>query len=260
MLHLPGAARQSPPRCRGQTPRNDQYDALGELYPTAVPCTQPPSRSCFSRRSSYTSSERLDVRLAVSACLDPKTGKTSEWRLVTNLPEAHLRRAPALYAYRMSPEASTGTANGATSSRGSPSRTWPACEGLLERLIFMPDLFTASSSWSPKTERETRALALQAALGAFPGNLCARTAPSGRLGCSANYSTSLCYRPVPARLAKNWGTARRVLQSRSPRAQQLLARLEGQPLPVYTTVVSAHENVKGLAGRGEQGQRDVPTT
>lgn len=37
----------------------------------------------------------------------------------------------------------------------------------------------------------------------------------------------------------------RVLQSGTARSDDLVARLEAQPLPVYTTIISAHENVKG---------------
>jgi predicted nucleic acid-binding protein len=47
----------------------------------------------------------------------------------------------------------------------------------------------------------------------------------------------------------------RVLQSRSSRAQQLLSRLEAQPLPVYTTIVSAHENVKGWQDEANKASR-----
>ena len=50
------------------------------------------------------SNRGLANHLAVSAILEPKTGKLKEWRLVTNLPAEHLGRVPKLYGQRMSPE------------------------------------------------------------------------------------------------------------------------------------------------------------
>ena len=52
----------------------------------------------------YTAEWRRPVHLAVTAKLDPKTGKRREWRLITGLEEADLPHVPRLYSYRMSPE------------------------------------------------------------------------------------------------------------------------------------------------------------
>jgi hypothetical protein len=75
------------------------WDALrpGPLHP-------PLGKAFLYPHIRYTAEHRFALHLAVSAKLDPKTGKPSEWRLVTNLPEKHLPHVPRLYPQRMSPE------------------------------------------------------------------------------------------------------------------------------------------------------------
>lgn len=68
------------------------------------PLHPPLGKAYLCRQIRYTQEHRFPLHLAVSAKLDPKTGKRSEWRLVTNLPEEQLRRVPRLYGQRMSPE------------------------------------------------------------------------------------------------------------------------------------------------------------
>lgn len=82
---------------------NDPSDAdegrarAGVLHP-------PLNKARLIAHVTYTAEWRLPVHLAVTAKLDPKTGKRCEWRLITNLEEADLPHVPRLYAFRMSPE------------------------------------------------------------------------------------------------------------------------------------------------------------
>jgi DDE family transposase len=136
---------------------NDRFDALGELVHRG-PLHPPPGQVILFPNVVYTSSERLDVRLAVSACLDPETGKTSEWRLVNNVPEERLRHVPNLYAHRMSPEGvHRDSKRGHFVSGFALSHMARMRKDRLERLIFMLGLIYGFLVLVAETERETRA-------------------------------------------------------------------------------------------------------
>lgn len=62
-----------------------------------------PGEQFFYPHMRYHSELRLPLHLAVTGAWD-QHGKPTEWRLLTNLPEAQLRRVPKLYADRMHPE------------------------------------------------------------------------------------------------------------------------------------------------------------
>jgi hypothetical protein len=82
---------------------NDPADADPE--PSRRGLLHPPlGKGYLIPHVTYTAEWRRPVHLAVTAKLDPKTGKRREWRLITNLEEAALRHVPRLYGYRMSPE------------------------------------------------------------------------------------------------------------------------------------------------------------
>lgn len=78
------------------------YDARGHVLNGSL-CALPGEIRCFPNVS-YTAKSRFRLHLVVSGAKDKKTGKWLQWRLVTTLPEHHLRRAPALYARRASCE------------------------------------------------------------------------------------------------------------------------------------------------------------
>jgi hypothetical protein len=82
---------------------SDQVDPRRGLWKWG-PLHPPLGKAYLFAQVRYTKEHRLPLHLAVTAKLDPKTGKRAEWRLVTNLSEEHLRRVPRLYGQRMSPE------------------------------------------------------------------------------------------------------------------------------------------------------------
>jgi hypothetical protein len=81
---------------------NQFLDANGQVLNGAL-CGLPGLPRCFPKVT-YTEKHRFPLHLVVSAVRHKRTGKNARWLLVTNLPEPQLRRAPGLYALRMSPE------------------------------------------------------------------------------------------------------------------------------------------------------------
>jgi hypothetical protein len=87
---------------RGQLLNDEGTPGNGSFRPG--PLHPPLGKAYLFSQIRYTQAHRFSLHLAVSAMPDRKTGKRSEWRLVTNLPEEQLRRVPRLYGQRMSPE------------------------------------------------------------------------------------------------------------------------------------------------------------
>jgi len=78
------------------------FDTHGQVLNGAL-CGLPGTPLLFPRVT-YTQAHRFPVHLVVTAKRHPRTRKNVRWLLVTTLPEVQLRRAPNLYALRMSPE------------------------------------------------------------------------------------------------------------------------------------------------------------
>jgi hypothetical protein len=77
-------------------------DARGQRIP-ATRLTEPGATQLFPHIRYY-AAYHLRLHLVVAGAWDPKTGLPTEWRLVTNLPEAVLPHAARLYHDRMQPE------------------------------------------------------------------------------------------------------------------------------------------------------------
>jgi hypothetical protein len=78
------------------------FDRRGQVINGAL-CGLPGEPLLFPQVT-YTEARRFRLHLVVSAVRDRRTRKNARWLLLTTLPEAELRRAPKLYALRMSPE------------------------------------------------------------------------------------------------------------------------------------------------------------
>jgi hypothetical protein len=92
----------------------------------------------------------------VAAQRHPRTKKNVRWLLVTTLPEPQLRRAPGLYALRMSPEEThRDVKRGAHSSGLALSHLGPLRLDRLERLVFLLSLIYSFLVLLGHTELDT---------------------------------------------------------------------------------------------------------
>jgi hypothetical protein len=136
---------------------NDAYDAQGQLVRQG-PLHPEVGQSLRFPHVTYLKEERLPLHLVVSAALDLKTGNVSEWRLVTNLPEAQLVRVPKLYAARMQPEGThLDVKRGHFVSGFALSHLSRMRPDRLERLLFMLGLVYGFLVLVAETQRDTRA-------------------------------------------------------------------------------------------------------
>ncbi len=106
----------------------------------------------------YTDAEQLPLHLVVSAKFNPAQGDLREWRLITNLPEERLRRAPRLYRHRMTPEeVHRDTKHGHFLSGFALSHLGRLRHDRFQRLLFMLSLDYGFLVLVAEAERETRA-------------------------------------------------------------------------------------------------------
>ncbi|MGH7412521.1 MAG: hypothetical protein ACREJ6_15890, partial [Candidatus Methylomirabilis sp.] len=135
---------------------NDVYDAAGNrtyrgrLHPKAGEVLLFPNVE-------YYENERLPVHLVVTARRDAKSGEESQWRLVTNVGEAHLGKVSHWYAQRMAPEeVHRDSKRGHFVSGFALSHLGRMRADRLERYVFFLGLFYCFLVLVAETERETR--------------------------------------------------------------------------------------------------------
>jgi hypothetical protein len=136
---------------------NDQGDPArgtwkaGRLHP-------PLGKARFIPHVTYYQQHRLPVHLAVTAKLDPQTGKRLEWRLVTNLAVEYLPHVPRLYGQRMSPEEThRDLKRGAAVAGFALSHLGRMRADRLQRYLLIVALLACFLVLIAETERETRA-------------------------------------------------------------------------------------------------------
>jgi hypothetical protein len=118
---------------------NRFFDARGQVINGAF-CGLPGSPRCFPKIT-YTQAWRFPIHLVVAARQQPRTRQNVRWLLLTTLPEQQLRRAPGLYALRMSPEEThRDVKRGAHCGGFALSHLGPLRIDRLERLVFLLSL------------------------------------------------------------------------------------------------------------------------
>jgi hypothetical protein len=115
------------------------FDAQGQVLNGCL-CGLPGTPRCFPHVT-YTQTHRFPVHLVVAAKRHPRTRKNVRWLLVTTLPPDQLRRAPGLYARRMTPEEThRDVKRGAHNTGLALSHLGRLRLDRLERLVFMLSL------------------------------------------------------------------------------------------------------------------------